>query len=380
MIHNDHLSIILSWVDDLCIHEGLVKASLRVQYLAETSSRIHHVLRTHEECIPENYQLYAIGCIYTTSCYISDYPLTLSTLHKICDQCYTPQCILSHIYEMLAYDLPIDMLEVSCSEERLADHGQTTCDLVTYQGIQMVCKKIQHRSDGLPKHDAVIEIVVHRKLKHMVCQQVNQLKGIHIDSTHTHLFYEYLPISLDSLCGGPLDRVPTLLVDIISGIKDLHDHDIAHRDIKLPNIQCTLDKRAKIIDLGSAGYGSYRETIPICTMSHRSPEILIAEDRCTFDFTYDGKKLDMWSLGVIALELFLGTGTGTGTGGFPKVYEETSPRKMLRIIQKHKREQLLQLKEIVSPKVLDMIRRCLLSDPKARPEISDLLSVFVSPT
>jgi serine/threonine protein kinase len=374
MISEANLLINLQWVESLCKEDKLVKESLIVPFLEETSTFVTTTLRTTKEpTTPENYQLYTLACMYITSCYILDYPLALHTLRDLCLKCYTPERIRTTIYQVLVDDediLVVDLKDVSCAGKRLADHGNTTCDLMMYQGQTMVCKKISHHRDGLPRHEAVVEIFVHRKLMHTMCQRVLKLHGLFIDDHHVHLFYEYLPIDLESVCGN-MELVPTILVDILAGIEELHDENIAHRDLKLANIQCSRDNRAKLIDLGSSGYGAYRETIPICTMTHRSPEILKAEKDYTPDFIYDGKKLDIWSFGVLAMELLLGS-------TFQDIDDETTPKDMIHILRTQKRMLLRRLRTQVSnTAVFEMIRRCLSNNPLKRPPVADILPVFL---
>ena len=55
----------------------------------------------------------------------------------------------------------------------------------------------------------------------------------------------------------PILNLPILMLDIAEALSYIHQHDLAHRDIKSANILLTWDKelervRAKIADFGSA--------------------------------------------------------------------------------------------------------------------------------
>jgi len=108
---------------------------------------------------------------------------------------------------------------------------------------------------------------------------------------------------------------------VLRGVDHLHEHGIAHRDIKLENLLMTDDGYIKITDFGvsevfagehpgiaSSSRGLYgqgltqvRKSAPgICgSQPYISPEVL-AHDR-----EYDPTKLDVWSCGILFMTLYL---------------------------------------------------------------------------
>ncbi len=111
-----------------------------------------------------------------------------------------------------------------------------------------------------------------------------------------------------------------LFKQVLRGVSFMHDHGIAHRDIKLENILMTNDGCVKIADFGfsevfrdnhpdngsSQGRGGQamrepRKLLPgVCgTGPYIAPEIM-AEDR-----EYDPSKSDVWACGILFFELFL---------------------------------------------------------------------------
>ncbi|KAK5459433.1 hypothetical protein LTS15_003561 [Exophiala xenobiotica] len=107
---------------------------------------------------------------------------------------------------------------------------------------------------------------------------------------------------------------------VLRGVKYLHEHGIAHRDIKLENILMTDDGHIKITDFGVSevfcgdhpgiassrglcGHGmreSRLSTPGICgSKPYISPEVL-AQDR-----EYDPIKLDAWACGILFMTMIL---------------------------------------------------------------------------
>jgi len=117
----------------------------------------------------------------------------------------------------------------------------------------------------------------------------------------------------------PEDR-NCIFKQVLGGVNYLHEHGIAHRDIKLENLLMTDDGYIKITDFGVSevfcgdhpgipssrglcgqGMKEPRRSAPgICgSKPYISPEVL-AHDR-----EYDPSKLDVWSCGILFMTMFL---------------------------------------------------------------------------
>lgn len=93
---------------------------------------------------------------------------------------------------------------------------------------------------------------------------------------------------------------------ISCGLKFLHDHNIAHRDLKCENILITKNFNVKLADFGFATSCVDRNKKPILSetfcgsLLYAAPEILRGKP-------YEPKKTDIWSLGIISFAMLNGT-------------------------------------------------------------------------
>ena len=93
--------------------------------------------------------------------------------------------------------------------------------------------------------------------------------------------------------------IKSIVLDICSGIKEIHERNIIHRDLKPENIFISEDNTFKIGDFGISKKlvgTTHTKTGGIGTTYYIAPEILNYKE-------YDNK-VDIWSLGCIIYELF----------------------------------------------------------------------------
>ena len=113
--------------------------------------------------------------------------------------------------------------------------------------------------------------------------------------------------------GLGLDLVQSVLFDVLSSLSIIHRHGLVHCDIKPENIlQVTLrSSKVKLIDFGCC------TPIDDCkgnlqTPFYRAPEVIL---RLKCD-----TKIDIWSVGCVAAELFLGLPIFLGNDDLNLIY------------------------------------------------------------
>jgi len=113
---------------------------------------------------------------------------------------------------------------------------------------------------------------------------------------------EKLKSHLKSGQGLELDKSINWIIQTAKGLKNAHDKNIIHRDIKSENLMITKDGQVKIMDFGLAklnsSSGITKTGTSLGTLSYMSPEQVqgIAADHRT----------DIWSLGVVFYEMLTG--------------------------------------------------------------------------
>ena len=104
-------------------------------------------------------------------------------------------------------------------------------------------------------------------------------------------------------------EVKLIFTKLLLSVNDLHDNNICHLDLKLENIiYDPIHQDIKLIDFGFSEITTTKEHFGVCeklltkfcgSMHYSAPEII----RNT---PYDGKKADIWALGVLLFVLIAG--------------------------------------------------------------------------
>lgn len=199
------------------------------------------------------------------------------------------------------------------------------------------------------------EIELIKSLEH---PNIVQLKNHYINDKYIILILEYCNGgTLKNLVCKDLseNEIRPILYQIISGLHYLDKKGIIHRDLKPDNILIHNDTNVKIIDFGF----SIRDTTEnelhstICgTPLYMSPELLLGQ-------LYN-KKTDLWSIGIIAYELF----HNKNPYGNPKSISE--------LTHKIKNNKILY-KSDISFYYLDLLKKLLDINPNNRITYEDLL-------
>lgn len=133
-----------------------------------------------------------------------------------------------------------------------------------------------------------------------------RLKDFFMHRKHLCLVFELLNLNLFELVrhnkfrGLSLELVRIFVAQLLDSLSRLHHFGIIHCDIKPENVLLTsgVTGEIKLIDFGSACFAGRTMYTYVQSRFYRSPEVVLGNK-------YD-MAVDMWSLGCVAAELFLG--------------------------------------------------------------------------
>ncbi|GMM33650.1 non-specific serine/threonine protein kinase [Saccharomycopsis crataegensis] len=181
-----------------------------------------------------------------------------------------------------------------------------------YMAIHKLTKtKVVLKSGSKADPNIIREIFFHKQAFH---DNITKLYEVIVTETHVYLAIEYCPQGelfdyfISSECRLNFKDLKNIISQITAAVFYIHSLNTAHRDLKLENILLDKKYNCKLSDFGFSRDCFKNSCLKTMCGTHvyMAPELLLMGDASSNITSYNGFKIDMWSLGIIFYTLIYG--------------------------------------------------------------------------
>lgn len=334
--------------------------------------------------------------------------MVLFDIHK-----YTDEFPISTANIMTRKEPVPIVFNISCALRLRKVLGQGAYGIVCsaydrHSGQTVAIKKINAFSDKIVALRTLREIKLLKTLQHenIVLLFEVQKPASFNEFNEVYLIQEYMDADLHHVIQNQNisdDHIQYFTYQILRGLKFIHLANVIHRDLKPSNILINNDCELRICDLGlsrldvdKSTYFNGNLTEYVATRWYRAPEIMLSVSMYS-------KAVDMWSVGCILAEMFIGTpllpgndykqqlmrifhlvGNPVGTKNMACVKSKraikyieslppTRPKDYDIFFQNHPNKQKRIGNTLLNPCGIDLIKHLLVFDPMKRLVASEAL-------
>lgn len=186
--------------------------------------------------------------------------------------------------------------------EKISQGTYGKVDLYQKDGSKYAIKTFTNKKMGVLHLTTVRELKALMRFKNS--KNIINLEKIVLGEKDIYAVFPFCETSLSIKKYETMGDLIKHFKQIVEGVQEMHVQGYLHRDLKSSNIMIDANNQIKIIDFGMTRSIQPLMTSMVTTLWYRAPELLEHGSKNVYAKYSD--KIDVWSIGIILLEMLLG--------------------------------------------------------------------------